>query len=314
MIGSQMVGGLAARAASALVGRNLPAAPQGVRSDGEPRRAPMGKRIPPPPAGDEARRARPAEGEEQVIRTDSGRGEGGRLESGRGEVARADRTASGGRKRASSTAASRPVFTDRAELEKVAGAGVAPKIERRLKAAAKAFDGERFDEALPALRMLAADVPHAAQVRELYGLALYRIGRWADAARELEAFVMLTDSSEQHPVLADCYRALRRWDDVERLWSDLRTASPSAELVTEGRIVAAGALADRGRLPEAVALMEQGFKAPSRPKPYHLRRMYVLADLYERSGALGEARDLFRRISRADPEFFDVVDRVRALG
>jgi tetratricopeptide (TPR) repeat protein len=173
---------------------------------------------------------------------------------------------------------------------------------------------ERFDDALPKLRSLAQEAPGAPSVRELYGLALYRVGRWADAARELEAFAQLTHSTEQHPVIADCYRALRRWDDVERLWVDLRDASPSAELVSEGRIVMAGALADQGQLPKAVALLAKGFKVPKRIQAHHLRRMYTLADLHERSGALAEARNLFRQVANVDPDFFDVVERVRHLG
>ena len=173
---------------------------------------------------------------------------------------------------------------------------------------------ERFDEALPKLRSLASEAPSAASVRELYGLALYRIGRWADAARELEAFTTITHSTEQHPVIADCYRALRRWDDVERLWTELREASPSAELVSEGRIVMAGALADQGQLRQAVTLLSKGFNVPKRVQPHHLRRMYTLADLHERTGALAEARSLFRQVATIDPDFFDVVDRVRALG
>jgi hypothetical protein len=118
---------------------------------------------------------------------------------------------------------------------------------------------------------------------------------------------------EQHPVLADCHRALRHWDEVDRLWEELREASPSADLVTEGRIVATGALADRGRLTDAIALLAHGFKPPSRPQPFHLRRMYALADLYERVGELPGARALFERVAAADPDFVDVLTRVRSL-
>jgi tetratricopeptide (TPR) repeat protein len=183
-----------------------------------------------------------------------------------------------------------------------------------MRESARAFEADRLDEALPGLRTLASEAPAYAPVRELHGLTLYHLGRWADALRELEAFATLTGSTEQHPVMADCYRALRRWDDVERLWVELRAASPSAELVTEGRIVAAGALADQRRLPEAIELLARGFDLPRRPKDFHLRRAYALADLYERAGDLARARDLFRRIAAADPDFFDATDRVRALG
>jgi hypothetical protein len=84
-------------------------------------------------------------------------------------------------------------------------------------------------------------------------------------------------------------------------------------LVTEGRIVAAGSLADRDRLVEAVALLEKGFRLPKHPQEHHLRRAYALADLRERAGDLPQARSLFERIRAFDPEFGDVVERVRAL-
>ena len=104
-----------------------------------------------------------------------------------------------------------------------------------------------------------------AEGRELYGLTLYRLGRWKDAARELDAFVELSGgSTEQHPVLADCRRALRQYGEVDRLWEELRESSPSGALVAEGRIVTAGSLADRGDLGGAVRLLAKGFRFPKR--------------------------------------------------
>lgn len=207
-----------------------------------------------------------------------------------------------------------PVHVDKAELVKAVGAAMAVRAERRLREAARAFERERFDEALPKLRGLAREAPGAPSVRELYGLALYRVGRWNDAIKELEAFALLSDSAEQHPVLADCYRALARWDEVERVWNELREISPSSALVNEGRLVMAGSLADRGRLSEAIALLAKGFRKPSHVAEHHLRRMYALADLYERSGDLSRARTLFRDVANTDPDFVDVLDRVRSLG
>ena len=184
---------------------------------------------------------------------------------------------------------------------------------RRFDNAAKAFRAERFKEALPLLTRLARDAPEIADVRELYGLVLYRLGRFKDAMRELEYFRELSGSVEQHPVLADCHRALGRWADVDALWKELGAASPSAELVTEGRIVLAGAKADRGDLPAAIRILEHGWRLPSRPRPHHLRRAYALADLYERAGRPPRARELFRWVESHDPQLADVSQRVRAL-
>jgi len=155
--------------------------------------------------------------------------------------------------------------------------------------------------------------PESAAARELYGLTLYRLGKWKEAIVELKAFERLTGTLEQHPVLADCYRALKRWPKVEELWDELRHASPGADLVNEGRIVAAGALADRGNLKGAIALLE---KAPDtkRPKARHLRLWYALADLRERAGDVPGARELFERVVQNDPTLTDAPERLSSLG
>lgn len=188
------------------------------------------------------------------------------------------------------------------------------KLSSTLDKAAAAFAGARFDEARRLLAPLADRAPEVAEVRELYGLTLYRLGQWDEAVRELEAFRVLGATTEQHPVLADAYRALQRWDDVDELWAELRAASPSAALVTEGRIVAAGALADRRRFDDAVRLLEKDWRRPKRPAEYHLRRAYALADVYERSGQTPRARELFRWIVGIDASFADAAERVAALG
>jgi len=201
----------------------------------------------------------------------------------------------------------------RVELMRVLGDARGAGSVRRFEAAARAFRAERFAEALPLLTRLARDAPEVADVCELHGLVLYRLGRFRAAMGELESFRELSGSVEQHPVLADCHRALARWADVEALWKELGAASPSAELVTEGRLVLAGAKADRGDLPAAIRVLEHGWRLPSRPRDHHLRRAYALADLYERAGRSPRARELFRWVESHDPRLADVSQRVRAL-
>lgn len=184
----------------------------------------------------------------------------------------------------------------------------------RLDEAADAFAAERFRDARRLLEPLVKAAPDVPEVRELLGLTFYRLRQWPAAIRELEAFRDLTGSCEQHPVLADCYRATARWNEVDELWAELRAASPGAELVTEGRIVAAGALADRGDLQAAIAELERGWKPPRRPRDHHLRRAYALADLYETAGSLPRARELFRWVAGHEPDFADVAERLVTLG
>lgn len=197
-------------------------------------------------------------------------------------------------------------------------AAVAPRIERRLAQAADAFERDHLLDALRILKPLSKEAPGVPAVRELTGLALYGTGQWAAAAKELEAFRAVGGSAgsvEQHPVLADCYRALKRYDLVAELWDELREASPGAALVTEGRIVAAGALADQGDVRGAIRLLERGPVKPTRGAAlHHARLWYALADLYERAGDAPKARDLFARVVAVEPGLADATDRLIALG
>ncbi|HUQ62880.1 MAG TPA: tetratricopeptide repeat protein [Acidimicrobiales bacterium] len=188
-------------------------------------------------------------------------------------------------------------------------------MAKRLVDASKAFQDDRYQDTLRILRPLLAESPDVPAVCELAGVALYRQEKWAKAAEQLEAFRAVTGSEEQNPVLADCYRALGRHKKVDELWDELRAASPGITLLTEGRIVTAGSLADRGDLPAAINLLSRGPLTPRRSaEDHHVRLWYALADLYERSGDTPRARELFRRVADADPDLADTVERLATLG
>lgn len=199
------------------------------------------------------------------------------------------------------------------ELAKAVGPQRADRSAQRLRDATRAFEREQYSESRRILRQLAKDAPGATAVRELLGLSYYRLGQWTQAVRELEAFRDMTGSSEQNPVLADCYRALKRWAAVEDLWNELREDSPSGDLVAEGRIVMAGALADQRKLSEAIRLLEQAPRRAKRPQVHHLRVAYALADLRERSGDVPGARELFEWVHHQEPDFADAHERARNL-
>jgi tetratricopeptide (TPR) repeat protein len=163
---------------------------------------------------------------------------------------------------------------------------------------------------LTSIDRLAPGVP---EVHELAGLTQYRLGRWIKALAQLERFAELTGSVEQHPVMADCCRALKRWNRAEELWHELGESSPAPELIEEGRIVQAGALADQGRLDAAIRFMERAPRVKGKPGVHHLRRWYMLADLYERAGDTARARRLFGEIVQADPSFGDAAERAASI-
>jgi len=201
-----------------------------------------------------------------------------------------------------------------AELREAVAGERADRLVRRLANGVRAFEQDHFDEARRLLAPVATEAPTAASVRELLGLTYYRLGRWRQAVRELEAYAELSGSTSSAPALADAHRALGHHDRVWALWEEVRTASEDPAVVTEGRIVAAGSMADQGRLTDAIALLEKGRLSDKHPEDHHLRLWYALADLYERAGEVPRARDLFERVARHDPGLVDVVDRRRALG
>lgn len=153
-----------------------------------------------------------------------------------------------------------------------------------------------------------------AAVHELAGLVAYRAGRWRQAVTELEAAQALAPSMELLPVLADAYRALKRWREVDRIWADVRATSPAPQILAEARIVAAGAQADRGDLAGAVRTMQAARSVPRRVRDHHLRQWYVLGDLHDRAGDPLEATRWFEVVASHDRDFVDVLDRLRALG
>jgi MFS family permease len=86
------------------------------------------------------------------------------------------------------------------------------------------------------------------------------------------------------------------------------------QLINPIGIFAAGALADQGKLAEAIALLEKRSGEVRRVQEHHLRAWYALADLKERAGDLPGARSLFERVRTQDPQFADVAERLAALG
>ncbi len=202
---------------------------------------------------------------------------------------------------------------DRKRLAHRLGPAKAERSIQRLGEASLAFSEDRLDDAARLLKPLVDAMPDEPAVRELHGLTLYRLGRWRKAITELDEFVRRTGSVEQHPVLADCHRALGHHRKVAELWEELGEASPDAALVAEGRIVYAGSQADQGNLPAAIATLEQAPLGKKKLDEHHLRMRYALADLYDRAGEQQSARRHFQAIADRDPRFFDVEERLRQL-
>jgi tetratricopeptide (TPR) repeat protein len=201
-----------------------------------------------------------------------------------------------------------------AELTEALGSQRGARLTERLAQASEALDRERFQEARRIATAISKEAPSVSAAHELVGLASYRLGLYKQAVSSLEIAQELHPNPALLPVIADCQRAQGRWAAVDRVWGEIKDASPSHEIMAEGRMVAAGALADQGELRAALELMEPSTKRPKVVRDFHLRQWYVLADLFDRTGDAISARRWFSSILEFDDEFGDVRDRLRGLG
>ena len=218
-------------------------------------------------------------------------------------------------RRASAAAMAHVEATVAGSIIAVVGERASKRLIEKLALALDAFERGRYQDAKKIIIPISRDCPGVELIHEIAGLSMYRMGQWRDAADHLEQARALTSGSTlNHPVLADCYRALMRYDKVDELWKELKDASPDPTIVAEGRIVAASALADQGDIQAAVRLMQQSKQDPAKVREHHLREWYVLADLYDRSGDVVQARTIFQRIAKSDADFTDVRDRLETLG
>ncbi|HMS25718.1 MAG TPA: hypothetical protein PKB15_08570 [Acidimicrobiia bacterium] len=189
----------------------------------------------------------------------------------------------------------------------------AEKAIKILDEATLAYEQGRERDALRVIKPLYDQYSSALGIQELYGMCLYSNGKFKQAKEVLEKFAHASGSFDQHPLLMDCYRAEKNYEKVDQLWADLGAVSPSGAVVAEGRIVHSQSLAERGKIGEALKLLRKKVKPLARPKEYHLRLWYCLADLEERAGNIIVARQWFDRVSKNDPSFADVDYRIKQL-
>jgi len=150
-------------------------------------------------------------------------------------------------------------------------------------------------------------------IRELLGLAYYHSGRYKEAASELTAFRRLSGTTEQNPVIADCYRALGKPEKAIEICDQIEFKKVDPAVVFEGEIVAAGALDDMGRLEESIARLERLNLRPPVAEEHHLRAWYALANLLEKHGRFSQAREWFEGVAAGDPELTDAAERLKRL-
>ena len=199
------------------------------------------------------------------------------------------------------------------ELRAMARPGKAEILVKVFSEAAGAFRADDYEDAIRLGEQAKHIALRSATIRELLGLAYYRAEKWKEAARELSAFRRLSGSTEQNPVIADCYRATGKPEKALEICDDIDASKVDPAVTYEGAIVAAGALADMKRLDEGIQRVEGLDLRPATVQEHHVRAWYVLGDLLERKGRFTQAREWFEAVSAADPDVTDAGDRLRRL-
>lgn len=196
------------------------------------------------------------------------------------------------------------------ELRETARHGELPKAKALIAKALENFIADNYVLAAEIADEAKAIAPRSPRIRELLGLALYRTDRWHDASRELLTYRRLTGRKDQNHVIADCYRALGRFDRAVEICREVTPKDVDPEVWTEVVIVAASSLADSGEIDRALAQMARADLAPKQIERHTLRAWYVRAELLEKKGDHAQARRGLERIYDEDPDFYDVATKL----
>lgn len=156
--------------------------------------------------------------------------------------------------------------------------------------------------------------PRSASVREVLGLAYYRLERYREALTEMQTYRRISGRADQNHIIADCLRSIGRPDRAVPLAEEaLATRGVPLAAKTEAVIVAASALADQGKFDQALGLLRRIRTRDDVAGPEVLRVWYVTGDILARSGRSQEAAREFRKILRHDSAAFDAAERVAQL-
>ena len=199
------------------------------------------------------------------------------------------------------------------ELKDTARPGKGEILVKVFADAAAAFQAGDIEEATKLADQAKHIALRSATVRELLGLAHYHAGRYKEAASELAAFRRLSGTTEQNPVIADSYRALGRPEKAVEICDEIEFKKVEPAVTFEGQIVASGALADMGRLDEAIARLERLTLRPPVAEEHHMRAWYALASLLEKKGRFSQAKEWFEAVASADPDLTDADERLKKL-
>ena len=200
------------------------------------------------------------------------------------------------------------------ELRQTARAGKAEPAIGRLERAVELLERDDARGAAAEAQNAKELAPRSASVREVLGLAYYRLERFREALTEMQAYRRMSGRADQNHIIADCLRAIGRPDRAVPLAEEaLASAGVPLAAKTEAVVVAASALADQGKFDQALGLLRRVRTRDDVAGPEVLRVWYVTGDILAKAGRPQEAAREFRKILRHDASAYDVAERVAQL-
>lgn len=188
-----------------------------------------------------------------------------------------------------------------------------PGALQALGEASEAFADGAYQRAVRKAQKAKELSPRDVTVREVLGLAAYRLGDWQLALSELRTFRRLAGETTHLPVEMDALRAMGRVDDVENAWNTLQKLGGRPAVMKEGTVVYASHLADAGRLDEAWSLVAPR-RLKDKPFPEDLRLWYVAARIAALRSDHEQATTLRNAILEHDPAFPGIDELERLIG
>jgi tetratricopeptide (TPR) repeat protein len=190
-------------------------------------------------------------------------------------------------------------------------------VARAMTIAGDALADDDVARALEYLRWAKEDAPRAPSIREALGIALYLAEDWAGALSELQAYRRMTGRTDQNHLIADCQRALGRpLDRIAEAVREMTVEDDGEDRVAEGLIVWASALSDSGDPAAGRAVLEPALEdvaSATDVEEHHVRVWYVAGDLAEQDGDHEAAERWFAKVAEAEPEAYDVEERLERL-
>ena len=152
--------------------------------------------------------------------------------------------------------------------------------------------------------------------REAAGETAYAAGNFGTALNEFRALRRMTGRDDYLAAMADCERAMGRFQGALRLVKEGLAKNPEVVTRIELRLVEAGIRSQTGQVDEALRLLKSEIEelGTRGTKLARARLRYGYADLLERTGEGEQAERWFDAVIRLDPEnTTDAADRVAAL-